>query len=481
MSLESTVGKTIADLCGSGFTDLQINHCAHFVSHHLKLQFDMTCSKLTGRGREGANVRVQEVFAKCPEVGWLESWSGSGQVLVFVTAKSNVSLTNKVIRNVPKKHIGIYDGTHVYHYGNTRDRVVKQTVDQFKRTFQQTYGGDLGFYYGTIPATTPFAVVSVPLAAETTTTTTTSPATPTATVTSTTDVTYDVRGKEVYARIGGGEEFYVARRVPYGQRVGLAQTSILTGPSYNPAEFVLEFGPWAYMVYAIGVSESGNRYNRLNSYDRAAFTFGFFQLAAHTPKDNLVLFLRHATELAEFQAYFPELQIREGRLHHVVGSAVTDLEVEVFNPRQDEYQLERLMRYLNPSESQLDEAEIVNAAKLVALCEQSTDFRALQVRTAIQITTRKFRDRYQHWYDLTSASDTICTAIADIHHQGRAKKSEVRAALGSRNPLSALTKLGEGRYPERCRSLRSTLAALERDGKLGKQKYEPAHGVFVPA
>lgn len=58
MSLESTVGKTIADFCGSGYTDAAINHCAHFVSHHLKLQFEMTCSKLTGRGRDGGNVRV---------------------------------------------------------------------------------------------------------------------------------------------------------------------------------------------------------------------------------------------------------------------------------------------------------------------------------------------------------------------------------------------------------------------------------------
>ena len=138
------------------------------------------------------------------------------------------------------------------------------------------------------------------------------------------------------------------------------------------------------------------------------------------------------------------------------------------------------MRYLNPTERELDEAEIMNAAKLVALCDESPEFCALQVRTAIQITTRKFRDRYQHWYDLTGAPDTVCVAIADIHHQGRGTKSQVRC-LRSRNPLSALMNIGKERYPERCRSLRSNIAALERDGKLGKQKYEPAHGVFVPA
>lgn len=42
MSLEDSVGKTIADFCGSHYTNPQINHCAHFVSHQLKLDFDMT-------------------------------------------------------------------------------------------------------------------------------------------------------------------------------------------------------------------------------------------------------------------------------------------------------------------------------------------------------------------------------------------------------------------------------------------------------
>ena len=336
MSLENTVDKTISDFCGCGYTGAAINHCAHFVSHFLKLEFGMNCFKLTRRGREGANVRVHEVFAQCPQVGWLESWSGSGQVLAFVTAKTNVSLSNKTMRNVPKKHIGIYDGSHVYHYGNTRDKVVRQTVDAFKRSFQSTYGGDLGFYFGTLPGSTLFE-------------------TPTAA--SAVDVTYEIRGKEVFARIGGGEEFFVARRVPYGSRIGLAQTTELTGPTYNPALFAAEYGPWAYLVYVIGASESANRYNRINSYDRAAFTFGFFQLAAHTPKDNLVLFLRRATQLTAFQAYFPELQMKDGRLHRIAGSTTTDLEVEVYNPQHEENQLENLMRYLNPNERNLDEAE----------------------------------------------------------------------------------------------------------------------------
>jgi len=294
------------------------------------------------------------------------------------------------------------------------------------------------------------------------------------------EVTWKIRGKEVFARVDDGDEIHVARRTRYGPRIGLAQIGRLTGPIYDSTDYSAEFGTWAHLVYAIGASESGNRFNRLNTYDRAAFTFGFVQFAAHTPNDNLVLLLRRATELPAFQRHFPELQMRDGRLYRVVGETATDLEAESYNPRYKERQLENLMRYLNPVETELDGTEIVHAARLVNLCETSPEFCALQVRTAIEITLRKFRERYTPWYELNGVSDSICVAIADIHHQGRAKKARVRAALASGTPLANLTKLGEEKYPERCRSLRAMIAKLEQKGQLGTHKYTSANGRFVP-
>lgn len=293
-------------------------------------------------------------------------------------------------------------------------------------------------------------------------------------------VTWKFRGKDIFARIDDGPEFCVARRTTYGSRVGLAQIGRLTGPVYDPSAYLPEFGPWAQVVYAVGASESANRFNRINSYDRAAFTFGFFQLGAHTPEDNLVLLLREATELPAFQRHFPELQMKDGRLHRITEGDATNLEAVVYNPRHRELQLNNLMRYLNPVETQLDEAEIIHAARLVDLCENSPEFCALQVRTSIQITARKFRERYQRWYDLNGLSDSIGVAIADIHHQGRAKRPQVRAALASTTPLANLTRLGEDKYPERCQSLRSMIATMEQRGQLGRHKYEPAQGLFVP-
>ncbi len=294
------------------------------------------------------------------------------------------------------------------------------------------------------------------------------------------NVAWKFRRKDIFARIDDGPEFYVARRTTWGGRVGLAQIGRLSGPVYDPSAYLAEFGPWAQLVYAIGASESANRFNRINSYDRAAFTFGFFQLGAHTPEDNLVLLLREATALPAFHRHFPELQMKDGRLHRITEGSVTNLETVACNPRHGENQLANLMRYLNPDETQLDEAEIIHAARLVDLCETSPEFCALQVRTAIQITARKFRERYQRWYDLNGLSDSIGVAIADIHHQGRAKNSQVRAALASTTPLASLTRLGEDKYPERCQSLRNMIATMEQRGQLGQHRYDNAQSLFVP-
>ena len=146
IELASYEGKHIKEICQSGFTGDEKNHCAHFVSHVLSYDFGLTCRALTGKGHDKANVRVQEVFAKCPKVGLWDDASTPTQGLVFVTAKANVDLTAKLMKNVPKKHIGIFIGGDVWHYSNTRDKVVRQSVSQFNRHYP---GSDITLFYGT--------------------------------------------------------------------------------------------------------------------------------------------------------------------------------------------------------------------------------------------------------------------------------------------------------------------------------------------
>ena len=147
----SFLGKPIDDICGNGFDDHGDNHCAHFVSHVLHLTFGMTCKKLTLGSQAAANVRVQEIFPECPEVGNWPPPAGSGPVLIFVTKATNVNLANKTMRNVPKKHIGIFEN-QVFNYSNTQEKVVSQTVPAFKTAFNAAYGGPQGYFWGTFPS-----------------------------------------------------------------------------------------------------------------------------------------------------------------------------------------------------------------------------------------------------------------------------------------------------------------------------------------
>ncbi len=140
--LNQYVGKNIVDICAFGFASGAENHCAHFVSHVLQLEFGYTCA------RGGRNIRVQEVFAKCPEVGEFDDRPGQS-CLVFVTKASNVHLAKKIIDNVPKKHIGIFYNGTIWHYSNSRGHVVTQVPSEFIKHYPTQTNA---LFYGTFPA-----------------------------------------------------------------------------------------------------------------------------------------------------------------------------------------------------------------------------------------------------------------------------------------------------------------------------------------
>lgn len=143
-------GKNISSICTNGFTGASENHCAHFVSHVLSLTFGYTCQSQTGKDGNAANLRVHEVFARCPAVG---KWSDLGTLtkcLAFTTYSSSVNLGAKTMANRPKKHIGIYCDGNIWHYSNTQDKVVKQTPEEFAKHY---HGDEFVVFYGTFPTT----------------------------------------------------------------------------------------------------------------------------------------------------------------------------------------------------------------------------------------------------------------------------------------------------------------------------------------
>lgn len=160
-ALDACLGHRIDDICPNGYADASDNHCAHFVSHVCGLRFGLTCDRmvparnLARRGSGGpplrhqANIRVQEVFQRCPEVG---AWNSKPIVLVscliFITHAANVNVQNRTMVNVPRKHVGIYLDNLVWHYSNTRDQVVNQTVEEFSNHYPSPYNA---LFYGKLP------------------------------------------------------------------------------------------------------------------------------------------------------------------------------------------------------------------------------------------------------------------------------------------------------------------------------------------
>lgn len=153
LSLNSFLGKSMAEICPSGYADTSNNHCAHFVGHALDITAGLTCHGMTsGKKRKGeaASLRVQEIFAVCPSVAEYNDTMVGKRGLMFVSAPSSFVTTGgkTTIRNVPKKHIGIFLNGTIWHYSNSRNKVVTQTPAQFIKHYS---GQTNALWLGTLP------------------------------------------------------------------------------------------------------------------------------------------------------------------------------------------------------------------------------------------------------------------------------------------------------------------------------------------
>jgi hypothetical protein len=149
-TLNGYLGKHISQLCSIGYHSDADNHCAHFVSHVLGLQFGATCRTMVRATGTPGSSRVHEVFARCLSVGrWSELPVPLVVGLVFITNAANVRLAHKLMDNVPRKHIGIFCGAgpRIWHYSNSQRKVVSQTPAEFSRHYPAP---DNAMFWGSI-------------------------------------------------------------------------------------------------------------------------------------------------------------------------------------------------------------------------------------------------------------------------------------------------------------------------------------------
>ena len=462
--LENSIGKSIAAICPNAFHDRGSNHCAHYASHMVDLQFTYNCVQYKGGSGQAGNIRVHEIFAQCPLVGRFDQADINRTQLVFVTRNTNVKIDQKWMGNIPQKHIGVYCDGHIYHYSNGSDQVKKWTPERFLSVFQDYYSGEQELYFGTIPG------MDLEL-----------------TVDSTGQqvdegIAFALRksGKEWFAKTANSStapEFFVGREV---HQVGPKYYGIFLpsaryyGHRFRAADYFDAIDQWAVLMELTGYCESRNYMNLINTYDRAKFTYGFYQLAAHTPNDNLILLFRELLRLGAAKDYFPELQLVNERVHLIKSDGGhTNLETSF------DGNLQFFMNFLNPRRVPIDEQEILNAARLMHWTENDPECRLAQVRVSAEILQRKMAKRYHRWYDLDGRSDTICAIIADIHHQGRASKRTVQDALAQADQRAALLTVNDSKYGARNQRLAAKVDRFEAEGRLGRKTYDAGANLFV--
>ncbi|MFM5914260.1 MAG: hypothetical protein ACKOPR_05875 [Chakrabartia godavariana] len=276
-------------------------------------------------------------------------------------------------------------------------------------------------------------------------------------------------GRDYWATADGGPRFFVGRQVTYQGRVGL--TNIFPGTplprlDYDPQNYAERFGFWAALINPTAGCE-GRNFLTLNSYDRAGFSFGFGQFAAHVPNGDFVRWLHAMLALPEAQAYFPDLSIIGGRVHAAgVG------------PLEWAGSTSALMAWLNPMPSAVDTAEVLTAARLIHWTATHRPARLAQIAQMIASFRGSIAkaDRRGLIEGRTAAQ---CCVIADLLHHGRGGRTvwaSVAKALAAADPLDALIAIGAAQWAERTATLSREILAMP---DLHKRRWSRAAGDFV--
>lgn len=269
-----------------------------------------------------------------------------------------------------------------------------------------------------------------------------------------------------------GPKFFVGRRVPYENNIGLY--NIFSGSSlkklnYNPANYQAEFGFWADFIDPTAECE-GRNFLTLNTYDRAAFTFGFSQFAAHVPDGDFVNYFRTLLAEPEAAAYFPTLELSNGRIHKVDGPAPVALETASST--------QPLMNYLNPTLDEVEDQEVIAAAKLIHWTAEHRQARLIQIKQMIA-TYREFMRRADRRQLIDGRTADQCCVIADILHHGRGGRitwSLITDALNSSRPFENLVAIGAPKWNGRKSTLKRKILA---NPKMKSLKWSSAQSDFV--
>ncbi|MBO0360020.1 hypothetical protein J0X19_18815 [Hymenobacter sp. BT186] len=268
--------------------------------------------------------------------------------------------------------------------------------------------------------------------------------------------------------------FTIGYRTRYQDNFGLYNTDVKAGLVYQPAAYRARYGFWADFIYPTAYVESKGSFFCLNTYDRARFTFGFMQYAAHVPNGDFVRYVRALLQLPLAAEYFPRLTLKQGRIQYQSND-------ETLTPLESDTSTKGLMEYLNPTLLDIETQETICAARMVHWAQHD----ALNQQTQVELAIAHFQAnllRYHRRLGLDQAPARVCIAVCDILHQGRATFDRIAAALNTGGnwdrAYANLLTIGAANYAERIKSLKQKIAEGVGAGVLQKT-YHAATNTFV--
>ena len=269
------------------------------------------------------------------------------------------------------------------------------------------------------------------------------------------------------------DKFTIGYSTMYEGNFGLYNILQTQGQLYRPEDYG-QYGFWSYFLYPTAMAESKGSFKCLNTYDRARFTFGFMQYAAHVPNGDFVLFLKQLLHLPDGTAYFPKLVLQDDRIYYRYANGTLKL-------LENDTSTQALMDYLNPSLSEIENQELICAARMVHWSGTSLQHRELQVETAVTHFQKNMKS-YHTRFGLDGAPAKVCALVCDIRHQGRGTNDRIAAALNTGgNYDKAYTNLcgiGQAKYQERITTVKNTIKKLT-DLGIFNTKYDAQSNTFV--
>ncbi len=270
------------------------------------------------------------------------------------------------------------------------------------------------------------------------------------------------------------KEFLVGYKTKYLGNFGLYNVAQPGVPLYNAADYESKHGFFAYFIEPTAKAESNGSFICLNTYDRAFFTFGFMQFAAHVANGDFIQFLKKLLALPNARQYFPRLSVLDGNIFYVSDDgSTTRLENQVSS--------QGLMKYLNPTTTEVEQQELICAARMTHWAMHDVAHRNLQVSESVALYQANM-PKYHKRFNLHRYPAKVCFMICDILHQGRGTYDRIRYAIDTNgNYEKAFTNLcsvGEVNYADRIKTLKKHIKLLEDRGIFTK-KYDAGANQFV--